>query len=470
MDDGILLSKTVSLCPECLRRIPAKRIARGDTVYMEKTCPEHGAFRTKIWQGLPTFTTWVRPKIPGKIQHPYTEVKRGCPYDCGLCPSHRQHTCTAVIEVTQRCNLHCTFCFADAGGESQDPDLETVRSYFQSLLDGGGTPNVQISGGEPTMRDDLPEIVAMGHEMGFPFIQLNTNGLRLSRDRRYLEALRAAGLDSIFLQFDGTEPEIFRKMRGGDYLSQKLDTIRQCGELGIGVVLVPTVVPGVNDHNIGSLIQLALEWMPAVKGVHFQPASYFGRVPHAPTDEERITLPEVLQRMEEQTAGLIKMENFRPSGCENAMCSFHGNFILMAKDEVMAITKHDPAKACCAPPEEAVTGAKKAREFVSTHWAVTGSATDGCGCFGSCDSDAEYGANEGAGAEPGSLDFFLERARSYSLTISGMAFMDAWNFDLERIMDCCIHTVAPDGKVIPFCAYNVTDRNGNSLYRGQVAP
>ena len=117
-----------------------------------------------------------------------------------------------------------------------------------------------------------------------------------------------------------------------------------------------------------------------------------------------------------------------------------------------------------------MTGAKKAREFVSTHWAVTGSATEGCGCFGSCDSDAENGANGDAGAEPGSLDFFLERARSYSLTISGMAFMDVWNFDLERIMDCCIHTVAPDGKIIPFCAYNVTDRNGKSLYRGQVAP
>lgn len=489
-EEGALLSTTASICPECMERIPAHRVARGDTVFLEKSCPEHGFFRTKIWQGLPSFETWVRPKVPGTINNPFTEVKRGCPYDCGLCSAHRQHTCTAIIEVTGRCNLHCTFCFADAGGNSADPDLDQIKSWFQSLLNTGGPYNVQISGGEPTVRNDLPEIVALGRSMGFNFLQLNTNGLRLGRDPKFLEALKQAGLNSLFLQFDGTEPEIYRKLRGGDFLATKLETIRRCGELGIGVVLVPTVVPGVNDHNLGSIIDLALANLPTVRGVHFQPTSYFGRIPQTPTDEMRITLSEVIGRIAQQTNGRIKMENFRPSGCENALCSFHGNFILMPDGDLMGTSKHESAKSCCSPPELAVEGAKKAREFVAVHWSgsAPSAAEQGCGCNGSCSeptgrvplpllqTDQDCGCN-GSCSDPsgrvpdapvqlGSLDLFLERARTHSLTISAMAFMDAWNFDLERLMDCCIHTVAPDGKLIPFCAYNVTDKTGRSLYRG----
>lgn len=466
-DTGVLLSKTVSLCPDCLKRIPAKRVAHGETVFLEKTCSEHGTFRTKIWQGQPTFETWVRPKIPSTINVPFTEVKKGCPFDCGLCPAHRQHTCTAVIEVTERCNLRCTFCFADAGKNSNDPDKDLVRSWFQSLLDAGGPYNVQLSGGEPTMRDDLPELVALGREMGFGFIQLNTNGLRLAREPEYLKALKQAGLASVFLQFDGTEPDIHRKLRGGDFLEAKLETIRRCGELGIGVVLVPTVVPGINDHNLGSIVNLALKNLPAVRGVHFQPVSYFGRIPNTPSDEQRITLPEVIERLEQQTEGRIKSENFRPSGCENAMCSFQGNFILLTDDSIMATSKHEPAKSCCTPPERAEVGARRTREFVSSHW--SGREPDriesGCCSGGSCSIELQAPSAESL-VELDSMDLFLERARTHTLTISGMAFMDAWNVDLERLMDCCIHTVAPDGKLIPFCAYNLTDKMGRSIYRG----
>lgn len=184
---------------------------------MEKDCPEHGSFSVPVWRGRPLFQSWVRPKIPADIKVPLTRVERGCPFDCGLCPDHRQHTCTAVLEVTGRCNLRCSFCFADSGEVTPDPDLETVRGWYQRLLDVGGPYNIQLSGGEPTMRDDLPELVSMGRDMGFGFIQLNTNGLRLSREPQFLEDLKQAGLASLFLQFDGTQEEIYRKLRGGDF-------------------------------------------------------------------------------------------------------------------------------------------------------------------------------------------------------------------------------------------------------------
>ncbi|MQL50787.1 radical SAM protein [Desulfofundulus thermobenzoicus] len=460
---GNILSETESLCPECLGKIPAKRVARGDCVFLEKTCPEHGSFRTKIWEGQPSFQSWVRPKIPAAINVPFTEVDRGCPFDCGLCPAHRQHTCTALLEVTGRCHLKCTFCFADAGGSGPDPDQKTVRGWYQRLLDAGGPYNIQLSGGEPTLRDDLPALVALGRSMGFNFIQLNTNGLRLAREPEFLESLKDAGLASVFLQFDGTEREIHRQLRGGDFLEEKLEAVRLCGELGIGVILVPTVVPGINDHNLGQIIDLALDLLPVVRGVHFQPVSYFGRYPQPPSDAMRITLPEIIGRIERQTAGRIKAESFRPPGCENALCSFHGNFVLMPDGELVATTRHDPVRQernCCGTPERAEEGARKARNFVSSRWSAPPPILKQQKCSCQCSREEQMTSKN-------SMDMFLERAKTHTLCLSAMAFQDVWNIDLERLKDCCIHTVAPDGRIIPFCAYNLTDRTGRSLYRGR---
>ncbi|MCG8400703.1 MAG: radical SAM protein [Firmicutes bacterium] len=458
-DTPRILSVTESLCPRCLSKIPARRVARGDEVFLEKDCPEHGGFQVPIWRGQPLFQSWVRPKIPGVIKSALTGVRQGCPFDCGLCPDHRQQTCTAVLEVTGRCNLHCAFCFADSGDAAGDPGRETVKSWYRLLLDVGGPYNIQLSGGEPTLRDDLPELVSMGRAMGFDFIQLNTNGLRLSREPGFLEKLKQAGLSSIFLQFDGAGREIHRKLRGGDFLAAKLETIRLCGELGLGVILVPTVVPGVNDHNLGSIIDLALERMPVVRGVHFQPVSYFGRYPQPPSDRMRITLPEIISRLEYQTAGRIKAEHFRPPGCENALCSFHGNFILMPDGRLTATTRHEPARqemSCCDAPERAGDGARKTRSFVASRWSAPQPILKQRQC--NCAEPK---------AQPDSMDLFLERAQTHTFCISGMAFQDVWNIDLDRLKDCCIHTVSPAGRLVPFCAYNITDNRGGSIYRGR---
>lgn len=431
---------TQSLCPVCLSRIPARRESEEENVFLVKECPEHGTFRTIIWRGEPAFETWVRPKTPAKIGVPFTEEVLGCPFDCGLCPAHRQHTCTALLEVTGSCNLHCSFCFAGSGDAGLDPSLPVVRGWYQRLIDAGGPYNIQLSGGEPTLRDDLPELVALGRSMGFSFIQLNTNGLRLARDPRFTESLAKAGLSSVFLQFDGTQGDIHRRLRGADFLNEKLAAIHRCGELGIGVVLVATIVPGVNDHNLGELVDMALQLLPVVRGVHFQPVSYFGRYEKAPSDRMRITLPEIVADLERQTAGRVKKHHFRPPGCENALCSFHGSFVVMPGGELVSTTRHQ-LNGCC---EAAAQGAVKARNFVSSRWSAPA-------------GDVYSGED--------SLALFLNRARTHTLSISGMAFQDAWTIDLERLQDCCIHTVASDGRIIPFCAYNLTSATGRSLYR-----
>lgn len=457
-DTAQVISTTESVCPVCLSRISAQRVQLDDAVYLVKTCPEHGEFRTVVWRGqAPAFTEWARPKIPAHPASPFTPVERGCPFDCGLCADHRQQTCTALIEVTQRCDLRCHFCFASAGTTAApDPDLAQIEWLYRRLLAAATQPNIQLSGGEPTLRDDLWQIVALGHSLGFRFIQLNTHGLRLAGDRVYVRRLKEAGLASVFLQFDGTDDDIMKNIRGVRQLERKRAAIAHCAEFDLGVVLVPVLIPGVNTHNLGAIIEFALEHFPTVRGVHFQPVTYLGRFPHAPADADRITIPEVIRLIEAQTHGALTVKNFTTSGCENALCSLHGNFVVMPDGKLRPWVNQSQNTSCCAP-QPAALGAEKTRQFVAQHWSVAPAA-------------ATISLDSIGSPAFGEWDVFLERSRTHTFCISGMAFQDAWNLDLERLRDCCIHTVSPDGRLIPFCAYNLTNQSGEALYRGQAIP
>jgi len=449
--EKVILGTTESVCPVCLRRIRAARVAEDDKVYLVKTCPDHGRFKTLIWRGQPSYQAWSVSKLPSLPPVCATTTERGCPFDCGLCPEHRQHSCCVLLEVTQRCNLHCPVCFASAGGTEDDPNLNEIEDWYRTLLANGGPYNIQLSGGEPTLRDDLPEIITLGRTLGYEFFQLNTNGLRLARDPGYVKRLKQAGLSCVFLQFDGLEDSVHERLRGKALFAEKLAAIRHCAAERIGVVLVPTLVPGINTQEIGKIIQFAIEAMPGVRGVHFQPISYFGRYPHDPRDDERITIPEIINEIEGQTGGKVKVTDFRPPMAENAHCSFHGNFVLLDSGDLMAWAEEDGG--CCGKPRTAAEGAAKARAFVAKRW--------------SAPQDGAAASGEGYGSEINiaSLDAFIERVKKYSLSISGMAFQDAWNLDLDRLRECFIHVVSPDKRIIPFCAYNLTDISGRPLHR-----
>lgn len=450
MDNKKLISSVESVCPVCLKKIKGKKVKYGNKVFIEKECKEHGFFKTLVWNGEPSLESWKINKVPSYPKKPTVSFEKGCPFDCGLCAEHRQHTCTALIEVTQRCNLKCKFCFASGGehNNSTDVDLSNIKFQYESVLKYSGVCSIQISGGEPTVRDDLPEIIKMGHEMGFNFIQLNTNGIRLGEDREYVKRLKGSGLSSVFLQFDGTEDEIYEELRGKKLLRYKINAINNCKEYNIAVILVPTLVRNINMYNIGSIINFGLERIPTVRGVHFQPVSFFGRFENEIDNLNRITIPEVIRNIQKQTNKNIKIENFKPSCCENSICSFHGNFICKATGELMAIT--DNKQCCCGEAKKAEIGAEKTKNFTMRNWSnVKLNSID----------------NKQRNAKERSFDEILYRIRNYSFSISGMAFQDAWNFEVERIKDCCIHVVNPEGKLIPFCAYNLTDCDGNYLYR-----
>lgn len=442
-----IISKTQSLCPICLKRINAIIWTENNETHMEKSCPEHGRFKALLWRGNIPFENWVRNKDRATIRKPNKLVKKGCPYDCGLCPEHRQHTCTALIEVTQRCNLNCSFCFANANGTNdQDLSLATIERMYKSVMAASGNCNIQLSGGEPTLRDDLPQIIKLGHKLGFSFIQINTNGIRLGEDENYVKQLKDAGLNSVFLQFDGTSDEIFKKLRGKPLLATKIKALENCKKYEIGVVLVPTLVTDINDQDMGNTIDFALSWIPTVKGVHFQPVSYFGRIPNLPVEEKRLTLGDLMDRIEDQTHQRIKKNSFNPPGCENARCSFHGNYIFQKDGELLPLNN---SSKCCGT-EKAEEGAKKTKAHVSRKWSVNQKAAEEM----TIPKDQTDGWDE-----------ILDRINRYSFSLSAMAFQDVWNLDLERVKDCCIHVVNTKGELIPFCMYNLTNKEGNSLYR-----
>ncbi|MGD9949890.1 MAG: radical SAM (seleno)protein TrsS [Desulfobulbus sp.] len=458
-----MLSSTASLCPVCLKRIAAIREQQGDAVYLLKRCPEHGTFRTVIWRGSVPFSTWLRPKKASTPRQAFTAVDRGCPFDCGLCPSHGQHTCTALIEITNRCNLRCPVCFADAGeGEAQadvEPSLEQIGVLYDRVLAGSGPSNIQLSGGEPTMREDLAEIIRLGRSKGFDFIQLNTNGIKLAAKSSYAQGLKEAGLSSVFLQFDGLSSATHLALRGRDLRTIKEQAILNCGAAGLGVVLVPTLVPGINTAEVGAIVAYGACFAPTVRGVHFQPISYFGRFPQAPADRDRLTLPEVVELIESQSKGSIRRDHFAPPACEHALCSFHGNFLVQEDGSLIPLGSRT---ACCSTgePKEipALEGRKKSVAFTARQWScpplpMASEAERGCGCGDQPAPEDDF-------------DRFLARARTHTFSLSAMAFQDVWNLDLERLQGCCIHIVSPEGNLIPFCAYNLTSNQGAPLYRG----
>lgn len=458
------LSATASLCPVCLTRVPAAREQQDDTVFLVKQCPEHGSFRTVIWRGPVPFSSWLRPKKAAPLKKAFTAVSRGCPFDCGLCPTHGQHTCTALIEITQRCNLHCPVCFADAamtGNNSKDPSMSRIGFLYDRIMDASGLCNIQLSGGEPTVRDDLPAIIALGKSKGFSFIQLNTNGLCLAADRNYALCLKEAGLCSVFLQFDGLSRDTHIALRGRDLNTIKEQALHHCRDAGLAVVLVPTLVPGINTHEIGAIIKYATRFAPTVRGVHFQPVSYFGRFPEAPADKDRLTLPELLQLIKNQSGGAITAEHFAPPSCEHALCSFHGNFLVEENGNLLPLGNRQAT--CCSTGEgqtesvPAFEGREKSVAFTARQWSLPSLPRASGPCAWESDKTKQ---------PQDDLDRFLARARTHTFSLSAMAFQDVWNIDLERLQGCCIHVVSPEGNLIPFCAYNLTSTLGKPLYRG----
>ena len=405
------LGETTAVCPACLRALPARLVGEGDQVFLDRDCPEHGVSRALIWRGPPDYETWrgrvqasaccgaadvatsaatAATRAATAASGAATAATRAtaatgtaaavtaatvaslpdCPAACGACTSHPQQPCCVLVEVTGRCDLSCPVCFAAAGSSRQDdPSFGEIERRLAYLASRAPAANVQLSGGEPTMRDDLPAIVALAADKGFGFTQVNSNGLRLAAEPEYAAALAEAGLGTVFLQFDGVTEAPYVALRGRPLLDAKRRAIAVCGEVGLGVVLVPTVAAGVNLDELGAIVDFALANLPTVRGVHVQPLAHFGRyAPGFRPDGERVTLPDVMRALADRPDGAIALSDFKPGDCEHAVCSFCAEYLRLP-DGRLALLRDDQATerrdagegspaGCCASSNQ--TGAAAA--------------------------------------------------------------------------------------------------------------
>lgn len=463
-----------SLCPECLRKIEGIKYVENGKVYIRKECEEHGKFTILISRDVEHYKK-MEGCYEAERAKPKTflnDAEKGCPFDCGLCPSHKQDTCIAVLEVTSRCDMGCTFCFANSTSSGNDPDMATIKKMFETVKQCSNDPTcVQISGGEPTLRNDLPEIIKLGRDMGISHIELNTNGNRLADDPSFLNEIVDAGIDAIYLGFDGISDGIYNKRHKKMNFSKKAQVIDRCEKVGIGVVLVPLVSRDYNLHEVGKIIDFASSKVPTVRGVHFQPAFFSGRYP---SEEGRITIFDLLEEVEDQMEGKLKITNFTPSLMPHAHCGAtclvvvdeYGNFIPLTNISLGAV---ESTSDIARKTKNSIMGRWKGMDESSSCCSKEVEVKSSC-CTqkleikSSCCSRSDQESKLNSDFSNGWADF-IELSKENYLTISAMGFQDAWTYEQDRVENCCIHVVTENGKFIPFCNYNLTNCKGEYLYR-----
>ena len=418
-----LLEATQSVCPTCLEVVDARIVVDDDNaVYMEKECSQHGSFSCYLWPDAAHYR-WLKdfkfPHLRPKVTH---SVDRGCPDDCGLCANHRHHPRLVELELTQRCNLRCPVCFmaADDNQENYSTDLglDDIARRLETILEQCGPQvSLQLTGGEPTVRKDLPEIVALCRQVGFSAIEVNTNGVVISRDPQFLEQLVAAGITGIYMQFDGLTDPIYQQIRGANLLQTKLLAIENCRAAGVQVVLAMAVIQGINEHQLGEMLDFALDNRDVIVGVAYQPAFGSGRFDVA--GNQPLTMGNVIFKLAEQSHGILEPYDFWPTGCSHALCDAttyivrqpQGDQPLSRTVSVQDYLHHfDPSS-----PQGSVLPDIAARIYPEL--------------------------------DPG-------------LSILIMNYMDAMSMDLKRLKQCSMTVSGPGGHLIPFCSYQLTNCDG----------
>jgi uncharacterized radical SAM superfamily Fe-S cluster-containing enzyme len=466
------IKTTRSICPECLKAIDATIFEDEGKVFIKKECPEHGAFQEIYWSDYDQYVRAEKFRYDGEgISNPRTEKKNGCPYDCGICPEHKSHTALAIIDVTNRCNLTCPICFANAAaaGYVYEPTKEQITGMLENLRATKPVPAtaLQFSGGEPTIRKDLFDLIRKAKELGFSHVEINTNGLRLSQSVDYCRDLKAAGASTIYLQFDGLTPDVYKFIRGVDLLDIKMKAIENLRAAGFtSSVLVVTLVKGVNDHQLGDIINFAAKNFDAIRCVNVQPVSLCGRLPQTEREKMRITIPDFMKKVEEQTNGTIKASDFFPvpsvAIVSKAIGALKGKryleftahphcgmatYLFIENGKIKTITQLANVEKFFGSMKNVYTKASeghKTRAYLSLLGSLRYVKFSFMRKLLPVVTKGDYKS--------------LGDLQRQSLLLSSMHFMDPYNFDLERVQRCLIHYAVPDGRIIPFCTMNSIHR------------
>jgi len=484
------LPRTVqSLCPECLQTIPADEFIEDGRVVMQKTCQAHGAFKDIVFSDADMFLqmeAWHFGDGQG-FENPTGEADGECPHRCGICGWHTSHTSLANVDLTSRCNLSCHVCFADANRHPYELSFEEAVETLRRLRAQCPAPAfaVQFTGGEPTVHPAFLNIVSSARTLGFSHIQVASNGLKFA-DLDFACRAREAGLQYIYLQMDGTSDDVFLALRGSALLDKKLAVLESARKAGLRVIFVPTIVKGVNDHQIGDLFRLAFENLDVLSGMAFQPMTFTGRVPEGDRLKLRFTLSDLAREFSAQTGLTSSREDWFPlssavplvryagaltgASLVNHTCHPHcGLMTVLFVDQgrrAVPVTRFLDLFPLLKDIEELAARTGKRRiKILSKARALQAlkryfhpdRAPEGLTFFRFLQTldgvaDKKYSWDEGY------------KGYTYkTFYVAGMHFMDAYNYDLERVSRCGVHYSAPDGKSYPFCTYN-----SGPTYRSRV--
>lgn len=433
--------------------MPAKIVFEDDDVFYLKRCARHGVQKTRVASDVAYFKSakdWLKPgDKPLTLQ---SRTHYGCPYDCGLCPDHEQHSCLALIEVNEHCNLSCPVCFADSSPERalQRP-LAEIERMMDALVASEGEPDLlQISGGEPTLHPEIMAILRLAKAKPIRHLMLNTNGVRIARDRAFVAELASLkpGFE-VYLQFDSLERGALETIRGADLRRVRAEALANLEHFGISTTLVAVVKRGVNDHEIGRIIEHALGYA-CVRGVTFQPVQDAGRNLGFDKLRDRVLLTDIRRAIIEQS-DIFGPGDLIPLPCNpDAIAIGYG---LRQGRQVTPITRLLPKEELLAVAPNTVSFEKypalKQRLFELMSLSATGEQTKGIlGNLLCCLPQVEM---------PSALGY------DQVFRVLIVQFLDRFNFCLSAVKRSCIHFVTPAGKIIPFDTYNLFYRDGSDM-------
>lgn len=460
----LFYSLTNSICSHCLQKVEAKIIFRDDKVYLHKHCLEHGTEEVLIADDIEYYQKSQSFIKPGDLPKRFnTPIKYGCPYDCGLCPDHEQHSCVTLVEITDKCNLSCPICYAESGTEeffnsSDIPRIHRSLSQIDTLLEAivanEGEPQVvQISGGEPTIHPDFFQILDLAKSKPIKHLMINTNGVRIAKDLEFCEKLSTYMPNfEVYLQFDSLKPDALKVLRGIDLTEIRHQAIENLNQFNISTTLVVTLKKGLNNHEIGDIIEYALQ-QKCVRGVTFQPVQIAGRLENFEVKRDRYTLTEVRRDILQQSP-YFKAEDILPIPCHPDCLAMA--YALKFKDKVIPLTglisEEDYLKIVpnSIQWEQNINLQKEFfRLFSTAHSPVSATASlkQLLCCL------PLVNVPEG-----------LSYENIFRVLI--VQFLDPYNFDVRSVKRSCIHIAHPDGRIIPFDTYNIFYRHqktSNSL-------
>jgi uncharacterized radical SAM superfamily Fe-S cluster-containing enzyme len=455
----LFYDSAVSVCSTCLRRVEAKIVIKDERVFLEKWCPEHGRERVLIADDAAYYrkSREVFIKPPELPQRFNTEQRWGCPYDCGLCPEHMQHSCLTLVEITDHCNLKCPICYADSGPHRPGyRDLATVERMLDAVVANEGEPDVvQISGGEPTLHPDFFAILDAAKRRPIRHLMINTNGLRIAKEPEFAARLAQyqPGFE-VYLQFDSLRDEVHQELRGARLADIRRRALEHLNAHDISTTLVVTVKKGLNDHELGSIIEFALT-QPCVRGVTFQPIQAAGRLENYDPAVNRLTLTEVRRRILEQTA-VFQPDDLIPVPC-NPDCLAMA-YALKLGGSTVPLTRFVTPETLVAKGRNTIVVERDEQlrahvfELFATNHSPESQAcslSDLLCCLPQVQAPSD-----------------LSYRNVFRVLI--MQFIDATGFDLRAVKKSCVHIAQPDGKIVPFDTFNLFYRDERAQRLAQL--